>query len=188
MRSKEEMELLPYLFKTVYEDSWAVKGGYTYELLEESARAIPKNKRNASINFCLRNKIHLEQISNIFQVTDKLNKLGSGYADKKYDRYRDKILNFKIRLSSQVEDFQKSCTNPEALENILESIEKNNELIPLKKPSAMINNLIHENEIDDKEKNELYKIFGIKQSLSNKTLKFIRVMRSESYKALKINR
>ena len=145
MANKEQStnELLPYLYETVYKASFIVKGGYSYNMLENALSNIPEKQKIASIKFCIKTHIYLEEISSIFETINILEKLGIEYSNKKYDRYYEKIKYYREDLSKIIENYQKLCKNPESLNIILDTINnQNHTILPYPKPSTMINDLL----------------------------------------------
>lgn len=165
------LELLPYLWKTLYMNSFMEKGGYTIEMLALEAEAIPVCKRIDAINFCIRCRLHLNIFTDVFRTITKLKSIGANYDDKHYDRYYNNLLNYKEILSKQVKKFEELCTNPEMLQPILDAIHSENSmLIPLPRPSTMIYETIRKNEIINKHRTDFLKIFDMVQSSEGKKL------------------
>jgi len=158
-------KLLPYLWETIYKDSFAVKGGYTFEMLEERTLDIPKDKLEDSIKFCLDNKMMLDNIVSIFIAFQDLKDIGVKI--KHYDRYYNKVLNFNKTVTKQLEEYQKLCTKPEDLNPIIEAVSKVEYIMPFENPSVMVYEAIRKSEnihSNKDTKQKFLKLFNMKYS------------------------
>jgi len=166
------LELLPYLWETSYKDSMIAlddistgKPIYTLAMLEEDVKKIPSEKRADSIKFCIKHKYQLFGIIEIFTTIKTLNNIGTNFADNRYDRYLNKVLNYKKDLVKQVESYKELCTNPDVLKPIIAAIEdKNKMLIPLEKPSTIIYEYLRERNIVDNDRADFLKLFNKTQN------------------------
>jgi hypothetical protein len=134
-------ELLPYLYKTVYESSdvWNI---YGYENMLKDIEHIPIKKEVEVVKFCLKHRLMVHMISYIFRDIERLESFGKDYSTDKYDKYYTKFTNHFEALKSLTDD-------PETLANVE----------PIEKPSTSIYKLIHTNENIRKNYTDILSIF-----------------------------
>lgn len=179
----EYKKLLPYLYQRVYLSNYFVSKVYTFEMLEKEIEEVPKNKRFQVIKYCHDNKVEVERVTSILKAISKLEHLGKGYSNKKYDRYYKKVLEYKKDLTNIVKNYKKHCTNPKVLNPIIEAINKENEmLIPMRKPSELIYKTIISNTNIQNSKTEFLKIFYKKKFTKNKKIDYLTKLESQLLK------
>jgi len=145
-------QLLEYLWETVYKDSFIAKSNYNLKTLAVTLLLIPSNKQDDAVKFCIKAKVPLETVSTIFETIDKLNNLGTDYADKHYNKYYSKVIDAKKLL----EDYT-STSNPIIIS-------------PLDKPTTMMYEAIRRTELVSKYKDEFLALFDRHRSPNSNTL------------------
>jgi len=171
---KKSEELLPYLYETVYKNHFILKFCSYKQMLDDINIIKDEHKKEEIIKYCLKVRIPVIYVTSIFKDIYKLEELGVGYSDKKYDRYYNSVIKYKDNLSNKIKEFQTLSSNPDVLNPLLDLLNnKEDMLIPIEKPIYSIYKAIKKYEEISNTKQDFLKLFDRVQISNNKELNFL---------------